>query len=445
MGGSKLVRYQLIAFVLVTVLGVTYAMVQYVGLGQILGIGQFPVSVRMPQAGGLYQGAVVTERGVTVGKVTGLHLSPQGGVVADFNLDDGTEIPASGLKAAVANTSAVGEQYLELTPQQSGPPYLKPGSVIPASEVTLPPDPSTLLANVNALLSAVPQKQLNVTINELYDAFNGSGPQLQQLLDSAGQLLTAAQQNLAPTKALATESEPVLQTQAANSAAIESFSRNLASFTDQLRASNSDLAGALDQGPGTIGELNDLISQLQPTLPLLLANLTSIGQVTDMYVPNLRQLLVITPAGVNDLTSAIMNSPVPGSSNVDFNLDVNNPAPCEQGYDTPMRSPTDTSAAPLPAQAPYCTASNSSQQDVRGARNDPCPNNPGIQSATAAGCGLYFGGYTKADSSDDITSSEDAGSLFVGPNGLLYSVGAGTVLGNGPTTLSGLLQQTLGN
>jgi phospholipid/cholesterol/gamma-HCH transport system substrate-binding protein len=443
--GSKMVRYQLIAFVLVTVLGVTYAMVRYVGLGQILGIGQFPVAVHMTQAGGLYQGAIVTERGVTVGKVTGIHLSPQGGVVADINVNDGTQIPSSGLKAAVANTSAVGEQYLELTPQKSGAPYLGSGSVIPASAVTLPPDPSTLLTNLNTLLSSVPQKQLNVTINELYNAFNGSGPQLQQLLDSASQLLTAAQQNLAPTKALINESEPVLKTQAANSAAIESFSHNLASFTDQLRASNSDLAGALDQGPGTVGQLNDLINQLQPTLPLLLANLTSIGQVTDMYVPNLRQLLVITPAAINDLTAAIMESPVAGASNVDFNLDVNNPAPCEQGYDTTMRDPTDTSSVAAPAQAPYCTAAHSSQQDVRGARNDPCPNNPTVESATAAGCGLYFGGYTTADNGDTDTGSEDSNSLIVGPNGLLYSIGSGTLLGNGPTTLSGLLQQTLGN
>lgn len=445
MGGSRLVRYQLIAFVLVTLLGVTYAMVQYVGLGRILGIGQFPVSVDMAQAGGLYQNADVTERGVTVGKVTGIHLNPNGGVVADISLNDGTQIPSAGLQAAVANTSAVGEQYLQLTPQKSGPPYLGPGSVIPASEVTLPPDPSTLLANLNALLNSVPKKQLDITINELYNAFNGSGPQLQQLLDSASKLVAAAQQNLAPTKALATEAEPVLQTQADNSAAIESFSRNLASFTDQLRASNADLAGTLDQAPGTVDELNDLITDLQPTLPLLLANLTSVSQVTDMYVPNLKQVLVILPADVNDLTATIMAAPIAGSDNVNFNLEVNNPAPCEQGYDTPIRSPSDTSTAAAPAEAPYCTASHSSQQDVRGARNDPCPNNPSIDSATAAGCGLYFGGYTKADNGDDITSSEASNGLFVGPNGLLYSIGADSLLGTGPTTLSGLLQQTLGN
>ena len=443
--GSKLVRYQLIAFVLVTVLGVTYAMVQYVGLGQILGFGQYHLTVEMPQAGGLYQNAIVTERGVTVGKVENIHLSNQG-VVADISIDDGTQIPADGLKAAVANTSAVGEQYLDLTPGRSGPPYLQAGSVIPASDVSLPPDPSTVLANLNALLDSVPQKQLNTTINELYDAFNGSGPELGKLLDSASQLLTAAQQNLTPTKNLISEAQPVLETQAANSAAIKSFSQNLSSFTKQLRASNNDLKGTLDQAPGTIDELNDLIDQLQPTVPLLLANLTSVGQVTDAYIPNIKQLLVITPAGVNDLTSAITNSTVPGSSNVDFNLELNNPAPCEQGYNTTMRDPSETAATAAPAQAPYCTAAHDSSQDVRGARNDPCPNNPSVESATAAGCGLYFGGYTKSDASGDTDtgSNSTANSLFVGPNGLLYSIG-GSLTGNGPTSLSGLLQQTLGS
>ncbi|HEX6453111.1 MAG TPA: MlaD family protein, partial [Trebonia sp.] len=71
----RLVRYQLVAFVLVTVLGIGYAMASYVGLGRVLGIGQYPVSVNLPSAGGLYASAVVTERGVTVGKVDGLHLT----------------------------------------------------------------------------------------------------------------------------------------------------------------------------------------------------------------------------------------------------------------------------------------------------------------------------------------------------------------------------------
>jgi phospholipid/cholesterol/gamma-HCH transport system substrate-binding protein len=176
--------------------------------------------------------------------------------------------------------------------------------------------------------------------------------------------------------------------------------------------------------------------------------------VTDVYLPNIRQVLVIGPAAANDLASAIMTDPVPGSSNVDFRFEANNPAPCEQGYNSSMRDPSETGTTASPATAPHCTASHSSPQDVRGARNNPCPNNPSVESSTAAGCGLYFG--SAADSGSGSGGSGSGGSvgatpydptngLFVGPNDILYSAGAGTITGNGPNTLSQLLQQTLGS
>ncbi|HZC41711.1 MAG TPA: MlaD family protein [Streptosporangiaceae bacterium] len=453
---SRLVRYQLVAFVVVTVLGVTYAMLQYVGLPRILGFGQYHVSVALPASGGLYTDAIVTERGVPVGKVAGIRLGGRG-AVADISLNDGARIPAD-LRAAVRNTSAIGEQYLELTPQRAGPPYLRPGAMVPERDVSLPTPPGTLLTDVNSLLNSVPRAQLSTTINELYNAFNGSGPDLQRLLDSSRLLLAAAHAHLPPTSKLITQLQPVLRTQQARSADIASFSRHLASFTRQLRASNATLRGSLQQLPGFTTELNALVTQVQPTVPLLLANLTAVGQVLEVYLPNLRQILVVLPADINDVTAAILTSPVPGSANMDFKSTVNNPPPCQQGYPATMRPPSDTSPASPPTPAPRCRAPGNSSLEVRGARNNPCPNNPAIRSATAAGCGLIFqaadsgagtrqhhgtrhgGGRAVAGAAtyDPVTG------LFFGPDGILYSVGAGSVSGRGPATLGQLLRQTLG-
>lgn len=450
---SKLVRYQLIAFVLVTVLGVTYAMLQYAGLPRILGFGQYHVSVALPAAGGLYADAVVTERGIPVGRVGGIRLGGHG-AIADISLGDGVQIPAN-LHAAVRNTSAIGEQYLELTPQKAGPPYLEPGAMVPESEVSLPPSVGSLLTNVNSLLTSVPRNQLNTTINELYNAFNGTGPDLQRLLDSSSLLLGAARANLTPTSKLISGLEPVLQTQNARSADIAAFSRDLASFTQQLRASNADLSGSLQQLPGFTTELNSLIGQLAPTVPLLLANLTAVGQVFEVYLPNVQQTLIILPADINDLTASIETSAVPGGSSLDFKVTVNNPAPCTQGYLGSQRPPADTSRAAAPSPAPRCTAPQNSPLDVRGSRNDPCPNNPAIRSATAAGCGLIFQSAATATGTGGkgqrgqpavagAATYDPASGLFVGPAGILYSAGAGSIAGGGPTTLGGLLQQTLG-
>lgn len=454
---SRLVRYQVIAFVLVTVLGVGYAMARYAGLGPILGLGQYHLSVRLPDTGGLYAGADVTERGVTIGRVDAI-IPDTEGITADIAISDGTRISATGLTAAVQSVSAVGEQYLEFTPRGSAPPYLRPGSVVPEREVSLPPSTTQLLASVNALLRSVPRRQLTITINELDKAFNGSGPQLRQLLASAGDLLTAAQQNITPTRQLITGLRPVLNTQAAGSASIAAISRNLDRLSAQLRDSNPDLSGTIARLPGFISQLNGLVGQLQPTLPLLLANLTSVGRVLGVYLPNLRQLLVILPADLNDVTAVVMDSPIPGALNADYMASVGNPPACEQGYHTPMRDPSDTSAKPPPTPPPHCAVPGNSPQDVRGDRNNPCPNNPAVRSATAAGCGLFFGdtaaaagpGDTAAGGAGNGTAGDSAGTydptsgLLYGPDGNLYSVGQST-LRHGPSTLAGLLEQTLGN
>jgi phospholipid/cholesterol/gamma-HCH transport system substrate-binding protein len=453
--GSRLIRYQLIAFVLVTVVGLSYAMTQYFGLERILGFGQYRVSVTMPDTGGLYAGADVTERGVTIGRVQSVNVHGHG-ILATVSLDNGTRIPARKLSAAVRNTSAVGEQYLELTPGAAGPPYLESGSVVPKNEVSLPPNPSQLLGNLNALLRSVPGSQLNTTVDELYTAFNGSGPKLRELLASAGSLLATARQDAAPTRSLIGDLEPVLATQQAESASVRKFSRDLAAVSAQLKSSDSDLAGTIDAGPGLATELEALIGQLQPTVPLLLANLTSAGQVLDVYEPNVRQLLVILPAGIDDIDAANLDSGVPGAANAVFVTQLNNPPACTQGYTGKPRDPYATATIPPPKAEPHCTAPPNSAIDVRGERNSPCPNNPSLRSATAAGCGLFFGSAAFGDTATAAAGSggssgisagtyDPATGLLVGPNGILYSAGLGTRTADGPTTLEGLLKQTLGD
>ncbi|MCL2581181.1 MAG: MCE family protein [Streptosporangiales bacterium] len=451
---SRLVRYQLIAFVLVTVLGIGYAMAAYSGLGPILGLGRYHLSVRLPDTGGLYAGADVTERGVTVGRVDAI-IPHTEGITADISVDNGTRISASGLKADVRSVSAVGEQYLEFIPRGSAPPYLGSGSVVPEREVSLPPSTTQLLASVNALLRSVPRQQLTTTVNELYTAFNGSGPQLRQLLASSRALLSAAQQDITPTRQLVSGLRPVLSTQAADSADLAAISRNLDALSAQLRDSNPDLSGTLAQLPGFISQLNDLVGQLQPTVPLLLASLTSVGQVLNVYLPNVRQLFVILPADINDVTAVVMDSGIPGALNADFLTESGTPPACEQGYHTPVRDPADTSAKPPPTPSPHCAVPANSPQDVRGDRNNPCPNNPAIRSLTAAGCGLYFGDTAAATGNggkpagsgpagDSAGTYDPTSGLLYGPDGDLYSVGQST-LHHGPTSLSGLLKQTLGD
>ena len=57
------------------------------------------------------------------------------------------------------------------------------------------------------------------------------------------------------------------------------------------------MAGILEKGPGAADEVRALFDRLQPTLPIVLANLVSIGEVAVTYQPSLEQLLVLLPQG----------------------------------------------------------------------------------------------------------------------------------------------------
>src|SRR5687767_14544234 len=104
------VRIRLVAFVILSAVGIVYIAAAYLGLvDKALGRG-FTVHATLPTSGGLFEGSEVTYRGVKVGKVSDMQATAEG-VRLDLALEEGTEIPL-GSPMYVHNLSAVGEQYL---------------------------------------------------------------------------------------------------------------------------------------------------------------------------------------------------------------------------------------------------------------------------------------------------------------------------------------------
>ena len=125
---TRFVRIQLTIFTIVRIIGVAVMVFNYMQVPTLLGIGRMKVTLELPETGGLYRFSNVTYRGVEVGKVTGVALTPHG-VKATLSLTSSSKIPAN-LQAEVRSISAVGEQYVDLLPRTDSPPYLHDGSVI---------------------------------------------------------------------------------------------------------------------------------------------------------------------------------------------------------------------------------------------------------------------------------------------------------------------------
>lgn len=384
---SKFVRIQLVIFAVLTVVGLLVMSLQYVKLPQLFGVGRYTVIVELASTGGLYPHANVTYRGNTVGVVDKVQLSPTG-VEAVLSIDSDRAIPAD-VDAAVRSVSAVGEQYVDFVPPQNGSSgeYLADGDVIPADRTSVPQEVGALLDQADVLLASISDTRLRTVVDESFDAFNGSGPDLQRLIDSTRLFVQEASAGSEQTKALLDQLGPLLDTQVVTSDAIRSWTRDMLTFTDGLRAADTDLRAVLAKGPGAAAEAEQLLQDLRPTLPLLLANMVSVGEVGVIYNAGIEQILVLYPPMTTALITAAGSGPAEDGAVVDFHLQLHDPPPCLSGFLPPeqWRSPADTTMVDTPGEV-YCKLPQSDPNAVRGARNLPCMEFPGRRGPTPEAC-----------------------------------------------------------
>ncbi|MEJ7635501.1 MlaD family protein [Aeromicrobium sp.] len=395
---SNLVRLQLIAFIGVTVLTVVIMTLNYIKLPSILGFGRDDVQLELAEAGGLYPRAKVSYRGEEVGTVTSIDVRAGGGAVAALSIDDEADIPADA-QAQVRSVSALGEQYVDFVPPPAGATRasLTDGSVVPESQTALPTSTGALLTSIDDLVSSVPQDDLRTTVDELGTAFAQSDDDLELLIDSSLALLDAGNENLPQTLALIEDAPKVLATQQDLDPSIRSFATSLDSFTAELRRSDGDLRAVLETGSPLVKEVAALSTKLQPVLPPLLADFATVGEVLRTYLPGLEHIITILPAiAAGTVASTRPDQDLEAAGRKELNLyfkgNVNDPQPCTTGFEDSgkERSPyTDTGPAPIP-QDSYCKVAADDPRVVRGARNQPCPNNPARRGATAVMCGLVF-------------------------------------------------------
>jgi phospholipid/cholesterol/gamma-HCH transport system substrate-binding protein len=354
-----------------------------------LGIGRYTVTVQLPEAGGLYGGGNVTYRGFEVGKIGSVHLTEQG-AEAELILNSDTKIPAD-LIAEVHSVSAVGEQYVQLLPQSGGGPTLSDGDVIPQDRATVPPDINALVGATNRGLNAIPGDNLKTVVDESYLAFGGLGPDLSRLVTGSTKLAKDARRTLDAQITLIEKSKPILDSQTNTSDSIQAWAANLADVTSQLKSSDPGLRGILEKGPAAAGEVKGLLDRVNPTLPVVLANLASVNQVAIDYRPNLEALLVLLPAGTaafqgQAVTNRHNPSPYAGGF-LAFNLNVNLPPPCTTGY-LPAQQRRSPALEDYPDRPDglFCRTPQDSTFNVRGAKNYPCETKPGKRAPTVKLC-----------------------------------------------------------
>lgn len=179
----------LITVLLLGVVTVGWVVTRLVGTS--VGGGPFTVTVDLADSGGVFTNQEVTYRGVLVGRVGEMSLNEDGvdvKLLIDREWMD--EIPAD-VVASVQSKSAVGEQFVNLTPRSDSDDKLTDGDVIARSDTELPVEFQALLRSLDRVLAEVSPDATRRVVEELAGGLGGRSEEIATILRSLGTLSNA--------------------------------------------------------------------------------------------------------------------------------------------------------------------------------------------------------------------------------------------------------------
>ncbi|MGB6040621.1 MAG: MCE family protein, partial [Gordonia sp. (in: high G+C Gram-positive bacteria)] len=274
-------------------------------------------------------------------------------------------------------------------PAQPSSSNLTDGDQVKVTEI--PVEISSMLDQADALLNAVGDSQIRSVMDEAFLAFNGTGEDLQRLMDSMTLFVGELDKNVDTTVDLVRQAGPLLATQNRTADDIRSWTKDLVTVTDQLRASRPDVSDILAKGPGVASQTQALFESMNTSFPLAVSNLKVAAHTQSVYLPNLQQIVVLYPRVLSALITAINSGSNRHGPNVNFGLGFQDPPACTVGFMPPdqWRFPSVQDARELPPGL-LCRLPQDSQTAVRGARNFPCAEFPGRRAPTPAECRTGF-------------------------------------------------------
>ncbi|MDD7812083.1 MlaD family protein [Mycobacterium sp. CSUR Q5927] len=327
----------------------------------------YQITIALPDSGGLLANQDVSVRGVPVGRIESLRVTPNG-VDAVANISSTVKIPAAST-VRVSGLSAAGEQYIDFEPPSNTGPFLSGGSVVARDQATTPIPISQLLADADGMLAQTDPRKLDLIKKEL--SLSEDGPRkLTDIVDGGTFLLSTLDSVLPQTVSLLKTSRVVLTM-------LSDVNNGLAATSDNLdkvlKGVNPMIGGyrqLVDQSPAMLSSVDGLFDDNSDTMVGLLGNLVTTAQLLYVRTPALNALFPnYRGSTVEALSSAIHEDGMWAT------VDIYPRYTCD--YGTPRRNPS-AADFPEPFLYGYCRDTDQSVL-VRGAHNAPRP--PGDDTA----------------------------------------------------------------
>lgn len=321
----------------------------------------YRLTIELPASAGLLPDQDVTLRGVQIGRVERLDLTPSG-VNAVVNVESTARIPQSSA-VRVSGLSPAGEQYIDFIPDTQTGPFLADGAVIGKDNATIPVSLAELLANADGALAQADTEKLELIRREL--SLSEAGPRkLADIVDGGTFLLSTLDSVLPETTSLLRTSQVVFRFVGDKNAGIDAASDNLSESFTGISKMRDGYRRLTDQTPGVLNDVDNLFADNSDTMVQLLGNLSTTSRLLYLRVPALNALFPNHRTSVLDaLGSAMHDGGLWGTAEVYPRYT------CD--YGTPKLPPS-AADYPEPFMYTYCRDVHPGVL-VRGAKNAPRP------------------------------------------------------------------------
>lgn len=281
------------------------------------------ITAVFPRTVGVYAGSDVRILGVRVGTVHS--IQPVGDQVrVELRLDSGVPVPA-GADAVVIAPSVVSDRYVQLTPAYTGGPRMADGAVIPPERTAIPAEVDDLYNSITKLAVALGPNGANADgalsdlVNTTAENLSGNGQALGQTIAQLGKLAKTLNGNSPDFFTTVHNLSDFSTTLAADDTAIRGVEDKLATVTTFLAADKDDLAGALSQLGGALGQVKTFIEDNRAALKTQVDKLTSITQSLVDQRNSVAEALDTAPLAVDD----VLNAHDPAHGTLDGRADIN--------------------------------------------------------------------------------------------------------------------------
>ena len=321
----------------------------------------YRVTMELPASGGLLVNQDVTLRGVPIGKVEQLSITPDG-VNAEVRLNSSAKLSTTS-KARVAGLSAAGEQYIDFDGGNGEAPFLSNGSTFPMGRTEIPVTMAELLGHSDGMLKQVDTEKLQIIKDEL--GTSKEGPQkLTDIVEGGTFLLSTLDGVLPQTTQLLNTSRITLQLVSDKNEGMKVATANLTEVFGGVNRMTGGFRTLTNEAPKTFAATDTLFSDNSDTMVQLLGDLTTVTELMYLRVPALNALFPSYRGSVMDSLSSIVHD-----DGFWVTADIYPRYTCD--YGTP-RMPPSSADFPEPFMYNYCRDTDPAVL-IRGAKNAPRP------------------------------------------------------------------------